>query len=135
MERKLHWDQFNKNQGEGIRLATLFRSMNSGSLATDLNPLKMLKKLFSPGNLPCSTNIALLIFRLWLGLTLMLNHGLGKLKGFNEMASNFADPLGIGHAPSLVLAIFAEVIASGLLVLGLTTRFAALVLIINMGVA
>jgi putative oxidoreductase len=95
----------------------------------------MLKKIFAPGNDTFSTSLALLMFRLWLGLTLMLNHGLAKLEGYKEMASSFADPLGIGHAPSLALAIFAEVFASGLIVLGLATRFASLVLIINMAVA
>jgi len=51
------------------------------------------------------------------------------------MSSGFADPLGVGHRTSLALAVFAEVVASLLLIVGLTTRFAALVLAINLGVA
>src|SRR5258706_3116192 len=95
----------------------------------------MLKKLFAPGNDSFVTSFGLIIFRIWLGLTLMLNHGLAKLENFKDMSSDFADPLGIGPATSLALVIFAEVFASGLLVLGLATRFASVVLIVNMGVA
>lgn len=95
----------------------------------------MIKKLFAPGNDTVAVSAALLVFRLWLGLTVLLNHGMGKLKGFSDMSSSFADPFGIGPAPSLALVVFAEVFASGLLVLGLASRFAALVLGINMAVA
>ena len=65
----------------------------------------------------------------------MLNHGVGKLRGFDSMASSFADPFKIGHTPSFALVVFAEVVASSLLALGLVTRFAALVLMVNLGVA
>ena len=95
----------------------------------------MFSKLFAPGNDSLLTSIGLLVLRLWLGLTLMLNHGLGKLKGFDSMASGFPDPLKVGHTVSLVLVVFAEVIAALLIAAGLLTRFAALVLMINLGVA
>jgi putative oxidoreductase len=95
----------------------------------------MLKPLFSPGNLSFMTSLALLLMRVWIGLTMLLNHGLGKLKGFSTLGPEFADPLGIGSFPSLSLAIFAEVIASILLILGLLTRFGAAILAITMGVA
>ena len=81
------------------------------------------------------TSVGLLIFRLWFGLTLLLNHGWGKLKAFDTMASSFADPLKIGHTPSFALVVFAEVVAAALVATGLVTRFAALVLTINMSVA
>ena len=95
----------------------------------------MLKKLFAPGDDSCLTSAALLTLRLWLGLTMLLNHGLGKLTGFSTLAAKFGDPLGIGPSASLALAVFAEFFASILLVLGLVTRFAALVLAVNMTVA
>ena len=95
----------------------------------------MLKKLFAPGNDSLAVSVGLLSFRIWLGLTLMLNHGMGKLQKYKEMSSSFSDPFGIGPSASLALVIFAEVFASGLLVLGLVTRFATAVLIINMSVA
>ena len=95
----------------------------------------MLKKLFAPGNDSFATSLALLMLRAWLGLTLMLNHGLSKLTGFSTLAPGFPDPLGVGHSASLALVVFAEVCASALLILGLLTRFDALVLMVNMSVA
>ena len=95
----------------------------------------MLKKIFAPGANPFWTNLALFILRVWLGATILLNHGLAKLTGFSSMSGGFPDPLGIGHTASLALVVFAEVFASALLVAGLVTRFGALVLAINMAVA
>ena len=95
----------------------------------------MLKKCFAPGmDSPC-TNLALLMMRVWFGVAMLANHGFGKLKGFGEMSANFPDPLGVGHAMSLALAVFAEFFCSLLLVTGLLTRFAAFVLAVNMAVA
>jgi len=95
----------------------------------------MLKSIFAPGNDSLPTNLGLLILRLWLGLTMLINHGVAKLTGFSEKASGFPDPFGIGHPASLALAVFAEVVASLLLVSGFLTRFAALVLAVNLTVA
>jgi putative oxidoreductase len=95
----------------------------------------MLKRLLGPSNDPFQTSLALLVLRVWLGLTMLLNHGLAKAKGFSSMASNFADPLGVGNTTSLALVVLAEVVASALLILGLLTRFAALMLAVTMAVA
>src|SRR5690348_4356654 len=95
----------------------------------------MFAKIFAPGNDSFFANSGLLILRLWLGLTLLLNHGIGKLKAFDSMAPNWVDPFKIGHTASFTLVVFAEVVAASLLAAGLVTRFAALVLAINMGVA
>lgn len=66
---------------------------------------------------------------------MLLNHGIAKLKAFNAMSSGFPDPLKIGHTTSFTLVVFAEMVASILLATGLVTRFAALVLAVNMAVA
>ena len=76
--------------------------------------------------LPRSADLALLTLRLWHGAMLLLLHGWGKAMGFSSLAEKFADPFGIGKTPSLVLAIFGEVVCTVLLVLGLYTRVAAL---------
>lgn len=76
-----------------------------------------------------------LILRGWLGLTMLINHGIPKLMKFNELSANFPDPFGIGPKFSLGLALFAEVLCSALLVVGFLARFAALMLAITMGVA
>lgn len=94
-----------------------------------------MKKIFAPGNDSTLTSAGLLVLRLWLGLTMLLHHGLDKLAHFDKMAPTFFDPLHIGSKFSLGLVIFAEVIGAALLVIGLLTRFAALVLIIDLGVA
>lgn len=93
--------------------------------------MKFLKLHF----IPQSTDFGLLLLRIWTGLTLLLNHGYGKLMNFSDMTEKFPDILGIGRTPALVLIIFAEVICSAMLVLGWYTRFAALALSIAMGVA
>ena len=77
----------------------------------------------------------LLILRIGIS-AFMLTHGIPKLQGLLAGGElKFGDPIGIGVAPSLYLAIFAEVGCSVLLILGLGTRLAAIPLIITMLVA
>lgn len=97
--------------------------------------MNVVVKFFQLGFIPRSADLALLVLRLWLGLTILLNHGWAKFAGFSQMSAKFPDPLGIGPATSLGLAVFAEVAMGALLALGLFTRFAALVLVIELGVA
>jgi putative oxidoreductase len=85
--------------------------------------------------LPRSYDLALLALRFWLGFGLLLNHGWGKLTHFSQMSGRFADPFHIGTAPSLVLVVFAEIVCSILLIVGFATRLAALIIIIDLGVA
>ncbi len=95
----------------------------------------MFKKVFSPSQDSALTNLALLVMRLWLGSAMLFNHGLDKLVHFHDIAPSFPDPLGIGQPVSLALVMFAEVVGSVLLVIGLLTRFAALTLVIDLFVA
>jgi putative oxidoreductase len=95
----------------------------------------MIQKFFAPAKNSTSANFALLILRLWIGVEMMVLHGVDKLMNFTTASPDFPDPLGIGRTASLTLVVFAEVFASLLLVVGLFTRFAALVLIIDMTVA
>ncbi len=85
--------------------------------------------------LPASSNLGLLMLRLWLGLSLLMLHGWTKLNSFSSLSQHFPDPLGVGSKGSLSLAIFAEVLCAALLALGLFTRLAALSLAVNMSVA
>lgn len=85
--------------------------------------------------IPQSSDLALLLLRLWLGLSMLLLHGWGKLTGFSSLASKFPDPLGVGSQISLSLAVFAEVACAALLIVGFLTRFAALMLTVTMAVA
>ena len=97
--------------------------------------MKSIIRFFQLNFFPRSVDLALLVLRIWLGATLLLNHGLGKLRGFGQMADKFFDPFGVGPSVSLGLAVFAEVVCAALLALGLLTRFAGLVLAILTGVA
>jgi len=98
-------------------------------------PLNFIMRLARLDFLPRSTDCALLLLCVWLGLSLLLLHGKGKLMSFSEMSSKFADPLGVGTTTSLALTVFAEFVCAALLVVGLFTRFAAAVLAFTMGVA
>jgi len=95
----------------------------------------MLKKFFAPGAESFCTHFALLGLRVWLGTTMLANHGFAKLTNFGEMSAKFPGLFGLGSAPSLALAVFAEFFCSLLLVVGLLTRLAALNLAVTMAVA
>jgi putative oxidoreductase len=93
--------------------------------------MKFLQLKFIPQN----SDFALFILRLWAGGALLLNHGLGKLTHFGAMKNSFMDPLGIGSLASLSFSTLAEFVCAALIVLGFLTRFSALVILINLGVA
>ena len=95
----------------------------------------MLKKIFSPGINSDAVNAGLLALRVWVGLAMLVNHGVDKLRHFSDTAPNFPDPLGIGHSASLGLAVFAEFFVSLFVIFGLLTRWSALVLATDMVVA
>jgi putative oxidoreductase len=97
--------------------------------------IEKMKKFFSTAYSEGAFNIATLALRLTFGLLLLIDHGLGKITHFSNLEYSFFDLFHIGHRWSLVLCIFAEVFCSVLVVLGLFTRFAALALVINFGVA
>ncbi len=82
------------------------------------------------------TDLSLLLLRICFGGLMLVNHGMGKFyKLFGDDPIKFGDPLGIGMEASLGLAVFAEVLCAGLLVIGLFTRLAAVPLVITMFVA
>jgi putative oxidoreductase len=93
--------------------------------------LKLLQLRF----IPTSANLALLVLRVWFAVPLLTLHGWAKVAGFAERSQRFIDPFGIGSLASLSLVVFAEVVCAVLLVLGLCTRFAALVCGIAMATA
>jgi putative oxidoreductase len=95
----------------------------------------MIKKIFAPAKNSPSANFALFVLRIWIGLEMLLIHGMDKLTHFSTYAPKFLDPFGIGSTASLALSVFAEFFVSILIIFGLFTRWSALVLIINMTVA
>lgn len=93
-------------------------------------------KLFSISIPVVYANLCLLLVRVTAGLFILLAHGLPKL---NRLTSpepiKFADPFGLGPDISLGMAVFAEVLCSFLIIIGLGTRLASIPLIITMTVA
>jgi len=76
-------------------------------------------------------NITLLVLRVGIGL-LMLGHGIPKLQMLISGDIQFPGVMGMSPTLSLALAVFAEVVCSILLLVGLLTRYAAIPLIVTM---
>ena len=85
--------------------------------------------------IPVANDLALLVLRITMGGGIFLKDGLEKIIGFSHMAAHFPDPVHIGPVPSLVFALFSDAICSLLILFGLATRLAALVVVINLTVA
>lgn len=84
---------------------------------------------------PIHKDAGLLVLRVFVGITMLASHGWGKMLKLMAGDTSFADVLGLGETASLVLAVFAEVICSAFLALGLFTRATLIPLIITMLVA
>ena len=84
---------------------------------------------------PPGVDAGLLILRLLAGAGLFLKHGWEKPAHFAAMAAHFPDPIHLGPVPSLVVALVSDVICAVLTMVGLATRWAALFVVANVGVA
>lgn len=92
-----------------------------------------LKGLFSSGTTVSNVDFASLILRLAAGTFMIYGHGASKFsKFFSDEAIEFIDPFGISATATLGLVIFAEVICSVLVILGLMTRYALVPLMLTM---
>lgn len=85
-----------------------------------------MSRLFTSSAL--SSSFGLLFLRIALAGSL-LTHGIAKIENFSALSATFPDPFGTGHLTALLLAIFAEVVCSILVILGLWTRAALIPLI------
>ena len=94
-----------------------------------------MKRIFSTTFNQNSMDWAILFLRICIAC-FMLTHGMTKFwKLVGDDPIKFADPLGVGIMPSLVLTVFSEVFCSILLFVGFATRLACIPLIITMFVA
>lgn len=77
----------------------------------------------------------LFVLRVWAGLLLFSQHGLEKVLHFSQMSAHFPNPIHIGPVPSLLFAALSDAVCSLLVAIGLLTRYAALIVVINVGTA
>ncbi len=94
-----------------------------------------MRKLLSTGYSDSAFNFALLVQRVVTGLLLLIGHGLPKISNFSELSGSFYDPFRIGHRYSLILVILAELFCSMFIVLGLFTRIAAFIIVVDLSIA
>lgn len=85
--------------------------------------------------IPVNSDLGLLVLRVFFGGSLLALHGWGKLWNLLNGRTAFPDIIGIGPAPTFLLAVFAEVFCSALVVFGAYTRPAACFIAATMGVA
>jgi putative oxidoreductase len=98
-----------------------------------LRLMSLLKRLARPH--PLATDVGLLVFRLWFGLTLAISHGYGKLMnlgGFSDKVAQLGLPMPSVLGPAAGLS---EFLGGLLLALGLATRLSAASVLITMCVA
>ena len=97
--------------------------------------IEFLKAFLTWRLIPRGVDAGLLVLRLLAGASLFLKHGWEKSAHFAAMAAHFPDPIHLGPALSLFIASVSDVICSVLTMLGSATRWAALFVVVNVGVA
>ena len=90
---------------------------------------KLLKKGFK-----AEVNIAILFLRFFVGF-MMLTHAIDKIENFGVIADTFPTPFGLNSWVSLSLITFIEFVGSIMIIAGIFTRIAALVLMLSMVIA
>lgn len=80
-------------------------------------------------------NLGLLFLRLSGALFLLWVHGLPKLLNYSAELTRIEDPFHLGAAPTLILAIFAEVLCPLLIMAGVLVRLACLPILFLLTVA
>jgi putative oxidoreductase len=78
------------------------------------------------------TGISLFVLRVFAAGFMLFGHGWGKLMMVVNGNFEFLDPIGLGPEITLIFAAFAEAICAIMILFGFYTRFAALILVLNM---
>ena len=81
-----------------------------------------------------TSSLGLLALRVGVCGLLILHHGWPKLSHFAERSHRFSDPLHVGPALSLALAVFAEVVCAAFVLVGFATRLAVIPMLILFGI-
>jgi putative oxidoreductase len=94
-----------------------------------------IRQLFQVNRDSSTTSAGLLVLRLFVGLGIFVKHGIEKLTGYSTMVQHFPNLMHIGPHAGLAFALLSDGISTVLLVLGLATRPAALICLINLTTA
>ena len=98
-----------------------------------------MNKLLNVSFIPKSSDLGLLVLRLFISVSMFLNHGLEKFTNFSSTVKMFGNPmmdvLHLGGGITATLVVLAELLCSALIALGVATRLASLIFSINMVVA
>ncbi len=93
----------------------------------------MKKFFFDCGTRDATASLGLFILRVLVGAMILIGHGIPKIRGYTLLKENFAVPNFfplrlLTPAMSLMATIGVDVIAAGLLIIGMATRPAAFLL-------
>jgi putative oxidoreductase len=93
--------------------------------------MSRVRRVLLLGSISPRVDFALLILRVWVGISLFIRHCLERLLGPGDAITQFPDPLHLGSHFSFILATASDSFCSILLVAGLATRWAALLIFGN----
>lgn len=85
-----------------------------------------MKKFLSTSISDLRVDLALLLFRVILSISLIGTHGLKNIIHFDAASRELPDPFGMGPLFSVVMAILSDVVCALLVLVGCITRFAIL---------
>lgn len=91
-----------------------------------------MKRFLKLDFIPVNTDLSLLFIRVWFCLSLFVKHGIEKVTNYNEMLSKFPDPIHVGPTVGLTFALIADFVCPLLIIIGLGTRIAAALMVINL---
>lgn len=94
--------------------------------------MSRLRAFLSMHAVPRSTDLALLVLRVWSAGMLIYLHGWMKVGMLSAENVQFFDPFGFGPRISVGMAVTSEVICATLVIIGLATRWAALALVASL---
>src|SRR5690625_2826623 len=96
---------------------------------------KEFKYFQKPLTLFLMKDFGLLLLRVGFGLIMIIGHGYPKLMKIINGNMEFANPIGIGQAPTLILATLAEFVFPILVIIGFKTRLSTIPTALTMAAA
>ncbi len=94
--------------------------------------MSRMRALLAMEAVPTADDLARLLLRIWAAGMIVYLHGWMKIGMLSAETVQFYDPFGLGPRVSVGMAVTSEVICALLLVIGLATRWAALVLVLSL---